>query len=204
MTQNDEQPDGGVGQKHRTVGISMNPTLEQRAKARAEALGLKFSPYVTLCIEAELKGFSQIVRDDSLDLESAMRRAREYMGQKTVSIDFEEDVAQVIEEFARRTGAPACERLARVGGQRVDFLLELPPRGRVRRKVAVECRHNVRQYYALALGQGLLLRSCPDVDAVVLVVPYLEGFEPSVMAQFRAHGIHAATPDTLGALLGDI
>jgi hypothetical protein len=187
MTQADE------AKKHRTVGISMSPSLEQRAKARAEALGLKFSPYVTQCVEAELKGFAQIMRDDTLDLDSAIRRAREYMVQKTASIDFESDVEAVLVRCAR-----GYERLASVGGQRVDFLLA-PHNGRGR--VAVECRHNVRQNYALALGQGLLLRSHPDVAAVVIVVPYREGFDAAVMAQLVKHEIHVATPDALEALL---
>jgi|GEM_PF-2209339 len=199
MTQAEEQTEPTVGQKHRTVGISMNPAFEQRAKARAEALGLKFSPYVTLCVEAELKGFSQIVRDDSLDLESALRRAREYMGQKTNSIDFEDDVENVIKASSPRISS---QRFARVSGLRVDFLLTLKAAsGKAERKVAVECRYNVKQYYALALGQGLLLRSSSEIEAVVLVVPYLQGFDTAVMEQFKVHGIHAATPDTLGALL---
>jgi hypothetical protein len=189
MTQSDE------ARKHRTVGISMSPALEQRAKARAEALGLKFSPYVTQCIDAELKGFAQIMRDETLDLDSAIRRAREYMVQKTASIDFEADVEGILS----RSGNP-FEKLADVGGQRIDFLLTLPPT----RKVALECRYNVKQHYALVLGQGLLLRSHPDIRAVVLVVPYLEGFDTAVMAQLVKHGIHATTPDALAGLLENL
>jgi hypothetical protein len=181
--------------KHRTVGVSMSPSLEQRAKARAEALGLKFSPYVTQCVEAELRGFAQILRDDTLDLESALRRAREYMVQKAASIDFEADVEAVI----ARTSL-ACEKLAKLGSERVDFLLTLPNG----RKAAVECRHNVRQHYALVLGQGLLLRAHPDVAAVVLVVEYREGFDEAVLAQLRAHDIALATPDTLAAALAGL
>ncbi|MBN1404033.1 MAG: hypothetical protein JW942_06150 [Opitutales bacterium] len=199
MAEQDEIQENAAGQRHRTVGVSMNPTLEQRAKARAEALGLKFSPYVTLCIEAELKGFSQIVRDETLDLEAAMRRAREYMTKKTLSIDFEEDIAAVIARFALAKGA-RCERLALVSGLRVDFVIERASADGPRR-IVVECRHNVRQHYALALGQGLLLRANPEVDAVVLVVPYLTGFDPAVMKQFERHEILAVTPDTLEAML---
>jgi hypothetical protein len=178
----------------------MSPSLEARAKARAEALGLKFSPYVTLCVEAELKGFSQIVRDDSLDIEGALRRAREYMGQKTASIDFESDVEAVIERAMAAVPGSRSVRLGLVGGLRVDFLIETSAGARI----VVECRSNVRQNYALSLGQGLLLRSHPEVGAVALVVPYLEGFDPAVMAQFNAHGIHATTPDSLGALLASL
>ena len=179
--------------KHRTVGISMSPSLELRAKTRAEALGLKFSPYVTQCIEAELKGFAQIMRDDTLDLDSAIRRAREYMVQKTASIDFEMDVEGILE----RAGGK-LEKLASVGGQRVDFVLTLPS---PKRRVAVECRSNVKQHYALVLGQGLLLRSHPDISAVALVVSYLEGFDTAVMAQLVKHDIHVTTPDALESLL---
>lgn len=186
-------------QRHRTVGISMNPALELRAKARAEALGLKFSPYVTLCIEAELKGFAQIVRDDSLDLDSAMRRAREYLDRKAQSIDFEADVEAVLERHEVR-----WERFARLGTHRVDFLLTLPGPGGAARQVVLECRHNVRQNYALALGQTLLLRAHPDVDAVILAVPYLEGFDAAVMRQFRTQNIRVVTPDSLETELNEV
>ena len=176
-------------QKHRTVGISMGPSLELRAKARAEALGLKFSPYVTQCVEAELKGFAQIMRDDTLDLDSAIRRAREYMTQKTASIDFESDAEAVL----ARCGI-AFQHLAQVGGQRIDYLLTLQG---PERKVALECRHNVRQNYALALGQGLLLRSHPDIAAVVLLVPYLEGFDKAVRDQMEM-GLDGLCAETRG------
>ncbi|HNX04138.1 MAG TPA: hypothetical protein PKI32_01470 [Opitutales bacterium] len=178
--------------KARTVGISMGQALEERAKTRAEALGLKFSTYVTQCVEAELRGFAQIMREDTLDLDKALRRAREYMEQKSVSIDFEADVEAVI----AKSGL-LYEKLGKIGGQRVDFAATLPAGG----IIAVECRHNVRQQYALALGQGLLLRSHPDVAAVAIVVPYLEGFDETVLAQFAKHDISVATPDILERVL---
>ncbi len=178
----------------------MNPALELRAKARAEALGLKFSPYVTLCIEAELKGFSQLVRDDSLDLDAAMARAREYLERKTQSIDFEIDIEGVL----RRCGV-RFERFARVGAHRVDFLLE-PGAGRWKSaspaRVVLECRYNIRQNYAVALGQSLLLKAHPDVAAVLLIVPYREGFDAGVLRQFREHNIILGTPDELEGMLG--
>jgi hypothetical protein len=183
--------------KHRTIGISMGPSLERRARARSEALGLKFSTYVTQCVEAELKGFAQIMRDESngLDIESAIRRAREYMTQKTSSIDFETDVDAVL----HRSGA-SVKRFASVGGQRIDFLLTLPGE----RRVAVECRYNVKQHYALILGQGLILRSHPDIAAVLLVVPYLEGFDEAVMVQFEKNDVRVTTPDKLGEVLREL
>ncbi len=202
MSANEDTTEAVAMQKHRTVGISMSPTLEQRAKARAEALGLKFSPYVTLCVEAELKGFSQIVRDDTLDIESAMHRAREYMMQKTASIDLEDDVEGLLRNLATARPGASLERFARLAGIRVDFLLTIPLcAGQGSLRIAIECRNNVRQHYALTLGQGLLLRASPELDAVVLLVPYLRGFDEAVLAQFRAHDIHASTPDTLAALL---
>jgi hypothetical protein len=179
--------------KHRTVGISMSPSLEMRAKARAEALGLKFSTYVTQCLDAELKGFAQIMRDDSLDLDRALTRAREYMIQKTASIDFEFDVESVLSKLDVR-----FEKQANVGGQRMDFLVTLGSTGH---KVAVECRHNIRQQYALSLGQGILWRAHPDISAVAIVIPYVEGFDPAVMKQFEAQNIHLTTPDALSDLI---
>jgi len=42
--------------RHRTIGVSMSPGLHQRARSRAEAVGLSFSRYVQWCLEAELDG----------------------------------------------------------------------------------------------------------------------------------------------------
>ena len=196
METSDSTLPGSPALRHRTVGISMGPALEQRAKARAEALGLKFSPYVTLCIEAELKGFAQIVRDDSLDLDAAMQRAREYLERKTQSIDFDADVESVLQRCGLR-----YECHGRVGAHRVDFLISMQGPGGAARNVVLEGRYNIRQNYALALGQTLLLRAHPDVDAVVLAVPYLEGFDAAVLRQFQQQGIHVTTPDRLEALL---
>lgn len=188
----DQQAPTDTPQKHRTVGVSMHPSLEQRAKLRADALGLKFSPYVTLCVEAELKGFSQIVRDESLDLESAISRARDYMEKKTLSIDFELDI-----EKALTDADLPFERFARVGEMRTDFLIPLSNR----RHIAIECRYNIRAHYAVALGQTILLKAHPDVDRVILVVPYLTGFDESVLTQFRQQAISVTTPDELPSVL---
>lgn len=179
-------------QKHRTVGVSMHPSLEQRAKLRADALGLKFSPYVTLCVEAELKGFSQIVRDESLDLDSAIQRARDYMEKKTLSIDFELDI-----ERALTDAGIEFERFARVGDMRTDFLIPLSNR----RHIAIECRYNIRAHYAVALGQTILLKAHSGIDRVILVVPYLTGFDETVLGQFRQQGITVTTPDELPSVL---
>lgn len=45
-----------LDEKHRTVGISMSPKLQERTAARARAVGLSFSRYVQWCLEAELDG----------------------------------------------------------------------------------------------------------------------------------------------------
>lgn len=47
-------------QKHKTIGVSFNPLLRQRAGLRAHQLGLSFSRYVSLCVEAEIAGESQL------------------------------------------------------------------------------------------------------------------------------------------------
>ncbi len=180
--------------KHRTVGISMSPDLEARAKARAEALALKFSPYVTLCIEAELKGFAQIMRDEErLDLEAAVQRAREYMRRKSDSIEFECDVQAVLDKAGLD-----YERFGRVGPRlRTDFLVPLQNG----RNICIECRFNIREQYAVALGQSILLRAAEKVDRVILVVPYLTGFDPEILRQFSSHAIEVATPDKLAEQL---
>lgn len=42
--------------KHKTIGVSLSPTLRQKAGHRARQLGLNFSRYVSLCLEAEAAG----------------------------------------------------------------------------------------------------------------------------------------------------
>ncbi|MBN2068370.1 MAG: hypothetical protein JW739_01925 [Opitutales bacterium] len=180
--------------KHRTVGISMNPQLEERAKARATALGLKFSPYATLCIEAELNGMARIMRDDSLDLEQAIARAREFMERKTLSIDFELDIEQLLE----RLKLP-YSRHPRIEGMISDFSIESSEGSWV-----IECRYNVRNNYALALGQAILLKAVPRVRGVILLIPYTEGLKPEVLEEFTRHDICILTPDTLEPFLAGL
>ncbi len=181
--------------KHKTVGISMHPNLESRGKVRADTLGLRWSAYVCLCVEAELKGFSQIIRDESLDLENALERARSYQEKKTLSINFELDVEAILQDLTL-----SFERFAQIGSYRTDFLIEVDPE----QKVAVECRFNIQSNYALALGQTILLRSLPDVSKVVLVVPYLKAFDPVMQGQFATHDIVLTTPDVLEATLRNL
>jgi len=178
--------------RHKTFGISLPVESKARAEARAVALGLTFSRYVNLCLEAELTGFAQIIRDDRADLERALARARDYMARKTRAVEFEQDVGHVL----ARTGWEV-ERFAAVGPYRCDYRVT-DHNGAL---WLLECRFNIRQNYALALGQCLLLRAVEAVNRVVLVVPYLEGFDTRTREQFEAQNIHLSTPDTLGRLL---
>lgn len=45
-----------TNQKHKTVGVSFNPLVRQAANRRARQLGMSFSRYVSLCVEAEMIG----------------------------------------------------------------------------------------------------------------------------------------------------
>lgn len=179
--------------KNRTYGLSLAPELRERAETRASALGLTFSRYTSLCLEAELTGFAQILREDTLDLDRVLARAREYLDAKTRSIDFESDVASLLDR-ARVT----YERHARFEFLRCDFALRQPSTVRdAPYTILLECRHNIRRQYALALGQAILLRSLEDVDAVLVAVPYVEGLDALVRRQFEQHGIRITTPDQL-------
>ncbi len=50
------EPPAEPDDRHRTIGISMSPSLRGRAAARAAEVGLSLSRYVQWCIEAELDG----------------------------------------------------------------------------------------------------------------------------------------------------
>ncbi|KAF0094747.1 MAG: hypothetical protein E1N59_1751 [Puniceicoccaceae bacterium 5H] len=179
--------------RHRPFTISLPPALKERAEARARALGLSFSRYVNRCLEAELQGHAQILRDeeDAFDLARAVERAREFMLRKRDSIDFEDDVARILE-----TLPVSVERFARVEDLRVDFLCTAGDR-----RIAVECRANVRRNYALTLGQSLLLSATAELDAIVLVVPYLDGLDPRLVHELEPRGIVLTTPDRLAESL---
>lgn len=179
--------------RNKTYGISLPVELKDRAEARATALGLTLSRYTSLCLEAELQGFAQILREDAFDLERVLARARDHLDAKSRSLDFESDVAQLLQQ----AGVP-CERHPRVEHLRCDFLLRQPSTVREGHyRVVVECQANIRRSYAVALGQAILLRSVGEVDAVLLVVPYLQGFDDHIRDQFIQHHIRLTTPDTL-------
>lgn len=176
-------------ERNRTFGISLPPALKGRGEARAGALGLSFSRYVALCVEAELNGHvASLVAEEGPDLERAVERARSYLEQKARSVEFEEDVAARLHEEG-----VSFARLARVGEMRVDFLVTTSDG----RHVAVECRSNARTQRQLLLGQAILLSVQPGIDGVVVVVPYLRAIEPEMKALLEERGIRLATVDGL-------
>jgi len=179
-------------QKHKTVGVSFHPGLQKRAGGRSQALGLSFSRYVTLCVEAELAGHvAQLIPDEGIDLEKAIVRARHYMEAKTQSIEFEND----IEETLAAEGIPFT-RFEKSGPLLTDFMVRLPlPERKKELKIALDCRYNIRNNATVALGQTILLKSEPDLDAVILVIPYLKNFDPRLLETFRQQEILITTPD---------
>lgn len=199
----------GRENKARTVGVSLLPDLRERASDRARALGLSFSRYVALCLEAELRGeVPRLVSDpeeppggsEAVNMDEALQRGRRYAAMKALSIDFEND----IEALLRAEGL-AAERGGSCGDLRSDFLVQLPRGGNETPwQVAVECRANIRHRYTVTLGHLILLQSQPQVDGVVLVVPYTRGFDTPTAAALRAHGVPLVTPDSLPGELQEL
>lgn len=64
-----------INHKHKTIGVSFNPLLRQRASRRARELGMSFSRYVSLCVEAEAGGLMP-----AADLRSAAQSGAEREG----------------------------------------------------------------------------------------------------------------------------
>lgn len=194
-------------QKHKTVGVSFHPALRERAGERARELGLSFSRYVTLCVDAEINGrppqrlldglAPQVPRDPAVNLQSAIDEGSDYGAAKAASIDFEDDIEDILhaEDFCYNRYSP-------VAHLRTDFLVQHAFEDRDRTlRVALECKHNLRGRYTVTLGQAIILRSLPMVDAVVLCVPYLKNFDEHVRETFAQQGIPVATPDSLGDIL---
>lgn len=200
--------------KHRTIGVSFHPDLKQRADDRARGMGLSFSRYVTLCVEAELRGHipnllepgdadeanrpaaPQPGAPSGLNLDEVRERGGAYVEAKTRAIDFENDIEEILEGHEL-----AYERQAKVDRTRTTFLVEhivTAADGLERvRKVALECHHNLRDRYEVVLGQTIHLNALPGIHAVVLVVPYLTTFDGVFRRIFEEQGIRVATPDTL-------
>jgi len=191
--------------KHKTVGVSFAPDLRHRAAERARGLGLSFSKYVTLSVEAELNGRPPQLLMESLlpgspsplNLESAVEEASDYGAMKAASIDFEDDIEEIL-----KTDDLCHTRFAEVAHLRTDFLIQhvVPETGRTLR-IALECKYNVRSRATVALGQCIILKNLPGVDAVLLCVPYLKHFDPHLTDTFAQQGIAVATPDTLSGEL---
>jgi len=129
-------------QKHRTVGISMHPDLEKRAKAQATSLGLKFSPYVTLCIEAEMRGMVNILNKATEKGNSAIAYAQNYMENKSTS----EDLCSSI-EFVLRELKVDYTRNIHIDSLLADFGINTSSG-----LIALECCPHIHTHYSLALG----------------------------------------------------
>lgn len=204
----DQPPDDPA--KHKTVGISLAPALRTRAAERARAVGLSFSRYVALCIEAELDARApQLLFDglpapapdsntrDPLDLDEAISRGHEYAQAKALSINFENDIEEIL-----RDEDYCYTRSEQVGPLRTDFLIQWrDQRTDTPRRIALECKYNIRNRYTVTLGQAVILKSLPDVDDAVVCVPYLKHFDTNMRRAFEAQGIALATPDTLVSTL---
>lgn len=190
--------------KHKTIGVSFHPLLRDKASDRAAQLGLSFSKYVTLCVEAELKGnvptllgdepSATYAPNEGVTLDTAIERGTRYGEAKAASSEFANDIEAILKahdySFTRE------EKIAHL---RADFLVQyVENKGKGKtRSIALECSHNIRNRYEIALGQAILLKSMPNVDAVIICVPYLSTFDPQMRATFLQNGIPTATPDSL-------
>ncbi len=196
-------------EKHRTVGVSLSPDLRRRATARARELGVSFSRYVAQAVEGELRG--RVLGGGAgeeepvggggggaVDVSAAIEEGSDYASRKSQAIGFEDDV----EEILRR--ADLCfTRHAAVAHLRTDFLVQrVEPETDRTLRIAVECAHNVRNRATVTLGQAIIVKSLPNVDGVVLCVPYRRALEAHVLSAFEQHGIAVATPDDLLEQLG--
>jgi hypothetical protein len=174
-------------QKHRTVGISMHPDLEKRAKAQATSLGLKFSPYVTLCIEAEMRGMANILNKPTEKRTPTVTFAQSYMEDKSTSEDFRQSV-----EYALKESNADYIRNIRIDSFLADFGISTS-----RGIIALECCPHIHTHYPLALGQSILLKGSKRISEVVLIAPYLKGFNQEVKKQLDAFKIKLSSPDIL-------
>jgi hypothetical protein len=200
-------------EKHKTVGVSFPPALRSRASERARGLGLSFSKYVTACVEAELNGtLPQLVMEPLLasgkgarpgegkadvNLDDAIRRGHELGEMKALSIAFEDDIEGLLKAHDW-----CYSRFEKIAHMRADFLVQhTDPRTDATRRVVLECRYNIRNRYTVTLGQTIIWKSLPGVDAVVLCVPYLVNFDAHMHQTFAAQDIQIATPDSLNQVL---
>ncbi|WP_309395946.1 hypothetical protein [Cerasicoccus maritimus] len=200
--------------KHKTVGVSFHPELRERASERSRELGLSFSRYVTLCVEAELNGHpSQLLSQPAppasaptpapqqdFNLQHAIDQGSDYSAAKAASIDFEDDIEEIL-----RADDICYTRYSAVGNLRTDFLVQHVCEKTDRTiRIALECKHNLRGRYTVTLGQAIILNSMPQIDAVVLCVPYLKNFDKHVRETFAQQDIPIAIPDNVGAVIREI
>lgn len=197
-----------TNEKHKTVGVSFHPDLRRRAAERARGIGLSFSKYVTLCVEAEVNGKPpQLVMENllpagatPLNLEAAVEEGSDYGAMKAASIGFEDDVETILTEDEL-----CYTRFAEVAHLRTDFLIQhvVPDTERTLR-IALECKYNIRNRATVTLGQCIVLKNLPGVDAVMLCVPYLTHFDQHLRDTFAQQGIPVATPDSLSERIGHL
>ena len=193
-------------EKHKTFGVSFHPDQRDRANKRAKTLGLTFSRYVTLCVEAELNGNIPSLLGNGpgpgpgpaapgIDLEEAIERGGQYSEAKTLSIDFEDDIEEIL------SNEELCfTRAEKIAHLRTDFVLQhvhTDPETERTIKIALECRYNIKNRYEVTLGQLIILQNLPALDAVILVVPYLQNFDPTIKETYQQQNIQIATPDNL-------
>ncbi len=205
-------------EKHKTFGVSFHPGQRDRANNRAKNLGLSFSRYVTLCVEAELNGqIPSLLGPGSsppektpgpgigIDIDEAIERGGQYSEAKTLSIDFEDDIEEIL------TNEELCyTRAEKIAHLRTDFVLQhiyihtgtgagADPGPETERtlKIALECRYNIKNRYEVTLGQLIILQNLPALDAVILIVPYLQNFDPIIKQTYQQQNIQITTPDNL-------
>ena len=156
--------------KAKTIGVSFHPHLREAAADRSTQLGLSFSKYVTLCVEAELAGrvpsllgsdpVGVTPRSTSIDIDDAIERGGRYSEAKAASIDFENDIERILAHHDYD-----YERNEKIAHLRTDFLVQqIDEEGSRPRRIALECSHDIRKRYEVALGQAILLKSMPNID----------------------------------------
>lgn len=191
----------------------MHPDLRHRARERAQALGLSFSRYATLCMEAELNGqVARLINEHpaappatACEPDHAWSRPARRTTDEDVATDgdngFANTFADDVEKTLRALGMQ-FERDAAVAHLSTDFLLEVWSTDRAPPfRVCLECRHDMRARYTVTLGQAVILRSLTLVDAVILVVPYRSTFDKTIADAFAQQDIAIATPDDLEATI---
>ncbi|MGF1450890.1 MAG: hypothetical protein ACFB21_02305 [Opitutales bacterium] len=136
---------------------------------------------------------------EAVNLEAAIDAGGEYSAAKARSIAFEEDVESIL-----RAEEVCYERLASIAHLRTDFLIQHAVETRdTPFKIALECKHTLRGRDTLTLGQLIVLRSLPAIDAVILCVPYTSNLDKHLKATFSQQGLPLATPDTLADVLAE-